>query len=104
MVRIYEIETRTGSPAIRSVKIATAGEPRGKLTYGSTVAFPKAPDAVPIFAIPFRPEHHEVTHLITLWSNVPRLRDELQFGKNRVLLNDVEERAQAVNVPALTRK
>ena len=91
VVRGYEIEARTRATAIMSIKIAAAGQPRGKLTHRSTVAFPKVPDAVAIFAIPFRPKHREVTHLITFRSDIPRLSDKLQFRKNWVLLNDIEE-------------
>ena len=75
-----------------------------QLTDRAAVAFPETPDAIAILAVPFAPEHGKIADLITLWSDVPGLGDQFHFGKNRILLDDVEERTESIDLPEFTRE
>ena len=91
-------------PAVVREQIAAAGEPRSQLADRAAVAFPETPDTIAILAVPLAPEHGEVADLIAVWSEVPRLGDQLHFGEHRVLLDDVEERAESIDFPELARE
>ena len=90
-------------PLLR-VEIAAAGQPRGQLGHGAAVAAPEAPHRVAILAVPLRPQHREVADLIAAFAEVPRLGDQLHLREHRILVDDVEERAQPVDVVQLARE
>ena len=104
IVRGDEVDARARAPAVVGKEIAAAGEPRSELADRAAVAFPEPPDTIAILAVPFAPEHGKIADLITMRSDVPRLGDQLHFGKNRVLLNDIEEGAEPIDFPELTRE
>ena len=63
----------------------------------AAVAFPEAADAVAVLAVPLRPQHGKVADLVAAFAEVPRLGDQLHLAEHRVLMDDVEERAQLVD-------
>ncbi len=52
---------------------------------------------VAVLAVPFRPATREIADLVAAFAQVPRLGDELHLAEHRVLMDDVEERAQLVD-------
>ena len=52
---------------------------------------------VAIPAVPLRPADGEVADLIAAFAQVPWLGDELDLRDDRVLVNDVEERAESID-------
>ncbi len=68
---------------------------------GAAVPLPEAADAVAVLAVPLGPEHREVAHLVAARADVPGLGDQLHLREDRVLVDDVEEGAQAVDVEQL---
>ena len=70
-----EIDARVWATPVVLIKIGTAGEPVSHLADSPLVAFPKAPHRVPIFAVPFRPEHGKIPDLIAAFAHVPRFGD-----------------------------
>ena len=96
-----EIEARARAPAIVCVEIAAAGQSRGQLADRAAVAFPKAPHAVAILAVPLGPEHGKIADLIAVRPEIPRLGDELHLREHRVLVDDIEKRAEAIDLPQL---
>ena len=67
----------------------------------AAVALPEAADAVAVLAVPLGPQHREVAHLVAALAQVPRLGDQLHLREHRVLVDDVEERAQLVDLVQL---
>src|SRR4029079_4472964 len=59
-------------------------------------ATPIVANAIPVFTIPLCPTGRKFSHLVTSFSNVPGLRDQLHLGDHRILVNDIEERTQPV--------
>jgi len=70
----------------------------------SAITFPKAPHGVPIGCIPFGPKSRKVADLVASRTKIPRLGDQLDLRNDGILLNDVEKRAQAIDVVELTRQ
>ena len=60
--------------------------------------------AVPVFAVPLGPHNGELAHLVAAFAHVPRLGDQLDFGQRGVLVDGVEERAEAADVVELAGK
>ncbi len=96
-----EIDARERLPAAVGVEVARAGEPRGEFGNGAAVALPEAADAIAVFAVPLGPADGEIAHLISARPQIPRLGDELDLRKDGVLLDDVEERRQAIDLVQL---
>src|SRR5215470_2112260 len=65
-------------------------------------ASPEVTDGVAVAPVPLAPQGWEVTDLIAPWADVPWLCDELYLADHRILLDEVEERRQAVHVVELT--
>ena len=59
--------------------------------------FQKRRTVVAVLAVPFRPQHGEVAHLVAAVAKVPRLGDQLDLRDHRVLVDDVEEGPQLVD-------
>src|SRR5690606_22632955 len=91
-----EVDAGVGSAAVVGVEVATAGQAVAELGGLAGVAAPEAPDRVAVAAVPFRPGHGEVADLVAAGADVPGLRDELHLGEHGVLVDDVEEGAEAV--------
>ena len=103
VVRGDEVDRREGPPAVALVEIGGAGEPVGELPRGRLAA-PEVAEQVAVQAVPLRPEDREVADLVAAVADVPRLGDQLHLGQDRVLVDDVEERRQAVDLVQLARQ
>src|SRR6266480_2714999 len=104
IVGCNEVDARVRPPAMMFVEVGAAGESISHLTNATFVAFPKTPDRVAIFAIPFRPGHREVAHLIAAFSDVPRFCDQFHLREYRVLLNYLEKWMQSVESRMIARQ
>ena len=62
---------------------------------------PEVAHDVAVDAVPLAPQHREVADLVAAGADVPGLGDELDLREDRVLVDGVEERAQAVDVVEL---
>src|SRR5215472_15768390 len=82
------------------VKITAAGQAAGQFCNRTAIAFPKTPDTIAIFAIPLGPQHRKITYLIAPRSKVPGLGQQFRLRDNWILVDDVEERRQAIDFPA----
>ena len=85
-------------------EIARAGEAVAEIPELGPVADPEVADGVAIAPVPFAPQNGEVSDLVALGAEIPRLGDELHARQDRVLVNDVEERAQLVHVLEVARE
>ena len=65
------------------------------------LAPPEVADRVAVAAVPLRPLGREVADLVAALAHVPGLGDELDLADDRVLLDQVEERRQAVDLVEL---
>ena len=65
------------------------------------VAAPEVPHRVAIHPVPLGPENREIADLVAALADVPRLGDQLHLGEDRILVDDVEERREAVDVVEL---
>src|SRR5436305_5957176 len=104
IVGCNEVHARVRPPAVMFIEIGASGESIRHLSNATFVAFPKTPDGVAIFAIPFRPGHREVAHLIAAFSDVPRFCDQFDLREYRVLLNYLKKWMQRVESRMITRQ
>ena len=88
-------------PAIALVEVGRAGQPVGQLGDVDVAALPEGAHAVAVLVVPLAPERREVADLVAALADVPRLGDQLHPGEHRVLVDDVEEGAEAVDVVEL---
>ncbi len=91
-----EVDRRRRLAGADLVEVARPRQPVAHLGQARPLAPPEIPHRVPVLPVPFRPQHREVAHLVAALAQVPRLGDELDRGHHRVLVDEVEERAQAV--------
>src|SRR5690606_2210251 len=70
----------------------------------AALAFPVVPDGVSIPAVPLRPTNGKTTDLIATFTQIPRLGDQLDPRDDRILMNDVEERAETIHGVQLARE
>src|SRR5690606_37342951 len=92
-----EVDGGGRTPAVVLVQVAGAGQPGGELRQRGRLAAPQVADRVAVAAVPLGPPGREVAHLVAAGTDVPRLGDQLDLGEHRVLLHQVEERAQPVH-------
>ena len=103
VVRGDEVDRRRRLAPVARVEVARAGEALGEAA-DVLVAAPEVAHRVAVDAVPLRPQDREVADLIAARPDVPRLGDELDLRQHRVLVDRVEERAQAVDVVELARQ
>src|ERR1035441_4662986 len=84
------------APAVLLVQGPGAGQPGRELGDGRGLAAPEVADRVPVLPVPLTPQRREVADLIAAVAHIPRLRDQLDLGDHRILLDQVEERGQPV--------
>ena len=98
-----EVDARVRPPAVMFIEIGASGESIRHVADAAFIALPKTADRVAIFAVPFRPGHRKVAHLIASFSNVPRFCDQLYLREQRVLLNYLEKWMQRVESRMIAR-
>src|SRR4051794_23964103 len=92
-----EVDAGVGLAAIALVEIAGACEALRQFRDQTAMAFPEAPNAVAVLAVPLAPEDREVPDLVTALAHIPRLGNQFYLRQNWILVNDVEEGAEAVD-------
>ena len=85
------------------VEVAGAREARRELGDARLPA-PEVAHDVAVDAVPLAPQDREVADLVAAGADVPGLGDELDLRQDRVLVDGVEERAQAIDVVELARQ
>ena len=98
-----EVDRRERVAAVGLVEVAGAGQARGEVGDARLPA-PEVAHHVAVHAVPLRPQHREVADLVAARADVPRLGDQLDLAEHGVLVDRVEERAQAVDVVELARQ
>src|SRR5579884_4434788 len=93
-----EIDTGRGTPAVPLIQIAASGEAVPQFGELPVVALPVAPDHIPELAVPLCPQGGELTDLVPAFADIPRLGNQLYFGKDRVLVNHIEKGREAVDI------
>ena len=99
-----EVEARVRSASIVSVEVTAPRESRCDFPDMAAIAFPEAANAIPVFAIPLAPKNRKIPDLVSIWTEIPRFRNELHLREGRVLMDDVEKRAQAIHLPEFPRE
>src|SRR4029078_5504324 len=102
VMRRDEIDAGVGPSSALLVQVAAACQARRQLRDGAAVATPETPHRVAVLAVPLGPLRREVTDLVTAFAEVPGFGNELHLRQDRVLVNDVKERAQLVHGMQLT--
>ncbi len=92
-----EVDAGVRPAAAPFVQVARTAKPRGKLRHHAAVPLPETANAIAILAVPFRPQRRKVADLVAAGPQVPRLGDQLDLRDDRILVNDVEKRAQLVH-------
>ncbi len=99
-----EVDAGVGFAAGRLVQVRAAGQPIAEFAERSGLASPEVAHGVAVLPVPLRPERREVAHLVAALADVPGLGDELDLADDRILLDEVEERREAVDVLQLARQ
>ncbi len=96
-----EVDRRRRAAGVCLVQVGAAGEAVAELGEGGRFAPPEVADRVAVAPVPLRPLRREVADLVAALADVPRLGDQLDLRHDRVLLDEVEERRQAVDLVEL---
>src|SRR5262249_58261114 len=72
-----EVDAGVRTASGGTVEVAAPGQPVGQVGHLAGVAAPEAPHPVPILAVPLRPAHRKVPHLVAAGTQVPGLGDQL---------------------------
>ena len=99
-----EVDRRVRAAPVVLVEIARAGQAVAHLRQAGLVAVPEVAHRVAELAVPLGPQHREVAHLVAALADVPRLGDQLHVREDRVLVDQVEERAQPVDLVETSRR
>ena len=104
VVGSHKIDARIRPLSIVLVQIAGTGDPGGEFRHRSAIASPELTHTIPIFPVPFGPQNRKVPYLITAFPQIPRFCDQLHLRKNRVLMDNIEKRAQLVDLMQFPRE
>ncbi len=104
VVRGDEVDARVRTARRALVKIRAAGQPVRELGKRSIRAAPEVPHRVAILAVPLRPERRKVAHLIAALADVPGLGNQLHLADDRILLDEIEKRRQAIDLVQFARE
>ena len=97
-----EVDGCGGAATIVCVQVGGTGQAGGEFTEGGRLTTPEITDGIAVLTVPFSPQWREITHLVSTFTNVPWLGDQLCLGYHRILLHQVEEGGQTVNIMELT--
>src|SRR5262249_3893332 len=88
----HEIDALLGLPLLVAVDVGAPEEPGCDMGYHPLVALDEAPDIVSESAVPFLPAvANEASYLIES-GRIPRFRDELRAGQQRIRFDIPEDR------------
>ncbi len=99
-----EVDARARPPPGGLVEVRRPGQPRTEFAKGRGLTPPVVTHSVAILPVPLRPQTWEIAYLIAALADIPRFCDQLHLADDRVLLNQIEERAQPVDVVELAGK
>ena len=99
-----KVDARVWAPPALRVEVAAAGQAAGELRHLPAVAAPELAHRVAVAAVPLGPAGREVAHLVSALAEVPGFGNQLHLRQHGVLLDDVEERAQLVDLEELARQ
>ena len=102
--QVTKLMLANGLPGRRAVQVAAAGQTVAQVGELAGVATPEAAYRVAVLAVPFRPADREVAHLVAARAEIPGLGDQLHLRQDRVLRDQVEERAQPLDLVQLARE
>ena len=104
VVRRDEVDARVRLAAALLIEVAAARQAVAHFADLSGVTLPELAKAVAVLPVPLGPQHRKVAHLVAAVAHVPRFGNELHLREHRILVDDVEERAQPVNRVQLARQ
>ena len=104
VVRGDEVDAGVGAPRGALVEVGAAGEAGAEFRQRLVAAAPEVAHRVAVLAVPLGPQRREVADLVAPFADVPRLRDQLDPVDHRILLDEIEERAEAIDVVQLARQ
>ena len=99
-----EIDARVHPTVAFQKDVARAGKPACHLGHLTSIAAPELSHCIAVLPVPLRPAPGKIADLIAARSHVPRFRNQLDTGKRRVLMHDVEERGELVHIMQLARE
>src|SRR6476646_8391317 len=99
-----EVDARVRPSAVMFIEIGASGKSIRHVTNTPFIALPKTADRVAIFAVPFRPGHRKVAHLIAAFPDIPRFCDQLHLREYWVLLNYLEKWMQRIESGVIARQ
>src|SRR6185436_13280265 len=95
VVRGDEIDACRRAPALEQV--ARSRQPRRQLADDAAVPLPVRAYGVAILAVPFRPARGEISDLIAVLTEVPRLGDQLDVRELRILADAMKKTALLID-------
>ncbi len=98
---VTKLTLACGRRPLRPVQVRRAGQAARELADQSVVALPVGAHRVAVLVVPLGPAGREVADLVAAGAEVPGLGDQLDVGQHRILADDVEERAEPVDVVQL---
>src|SRR6185437_11754457 len=102
IMRGHKIYAGVGLAAAACIKVARSCNSISQLTNQAAITLPIRTHRVPIFIVPLRPANWEFSYLISALAQVPGLGNKLHLRQHRILMNDVEKRAQPVHLMQFT--
>ena len=103
VVRGDEVDRRERPAPVGLVEVGRAAEPRSEIAQ-RRLAAPEVAHRVAVDPVPLGPQDREVPDLVAARPDVPRLGDQLHLREDRILVDDVEERREAVDLVELARE
>src|SRR5580692_616641 len=97
-MRGNKVDAGVGTPATVRVQIARTGNAISQVPQKSSITLPIRTHRIPIAIVPFGPTYGEVSDLISSFAKVPGFGNQLDLGEYRILMDDVEESAQAIDL------
>src|SRR3954452_24121171 len=99
-----EIDAGIGTAPAVFIEVAAAAEPRSEFRDDPAVAFPEPPHGVAIFSVPFRPADGKIADLVAALAEVPGFGDQFDLGQDRILMDDIEKRAEFIDLVQFPRQ
>src|SRR5690554_6464272 len=92
-----EVNAGRRSSVVAGIEVRAPGKARSKLTEHTDGATPVVANTVAVFPVPFRPAGWKISNLITALAYVPQFSDEFYLRDHRILVDDIEKRAELMH-------
>src|SRR5438477_381809 len=86
-----EIDACPGTPTAPVEDVGRSSHARRQIGDETLISPPKSSDSVAVVCVPLGPAWREVAELVAVRTEIPRFRNQLYPGQNRVLTDCVEE-------------